>query len=447
MVQTESDRTLTARLEADDAMAAQTFVDCRVVDTNRAKSVPQLRVSVQNAINTIMGRIERAADSVELVHDGAVAEYAKVKVGAQSAKEILEEAKAELDKHKVAVLPHLAGVKERVKAMRSDLASADNCEALLLLKSNAQEEVTQLFKHEHFKAWNFTCSTFKRNVTVAVKADAAPAQAAADRSAAEPPRFFITVGTAFRNLGVTTAKSLFEAKAGIRAAEFDLSPNLKVGTKQNVALVETTLCKKIVKSLEKNLKTSEHVMDKLDGASGKKLDKFLNTVLPDKALLQQFAVNAESSWSADFLRKRFFAMKAPFFHIGYAPYGTSEVRIVLEGNLVYGGIKAEAVPGDTLKEKRASLFAATLPEMEAMIKNSGWVVEVSAGNGILVPTGCITMMLCPSTSTVGLCWPHYSDLADKLRAMQQLGQLVDEYPECRVPQTGYQQLLEYFRAS
>ena len=85
--------------------------------------------------------------------------------------------------------------------------------------------------------------------------------------------------------------------------------------------------------------------------------------------------------------------------------------------------------------------------MEAMIKDNGWVVELNAGKGLLVPTGCITMMFCPSPSTVGLAWPHYSDLADKLRAMRQLGQLVDEYSECRVPQTGYQQLLEYFRTS
>ena len=112
MVQTESDRTFTARLEVDDAMAAQTFVDCRVVDTNRTKSVPQLRVAVQNGINTIMGRIERATDSVELVHTAAAAEYTKVKVGAQGSKEILEDAKAELDKHKLAVLSHLAAVKE-----------------------------------------------------------------------------------------------------------------------------------------------------------------------------------------------------------------------------------------------------------------------------------------------------------------------------------------------
>ena len=47
-------------------MAAQAFRECTVVDTNQKKSVPQFRVTVQNAINTVMGRIDRESDNVDL---------------------------------------------------------------------------------------------------------------------------------------------------------------------------------------------------------------------------------------------------------------------------------------------------------------------------------------------------------------------------------------------
>ena len=58
-----------------------------------------------------------------------------MKVELQSSKEILEQAKAELDKHKGAVLAHLTSVKERGKTMRDDLPSAQDVEALQLFST------------------------------------------------------------------------------------------------------------------------------------------------------------------------------------------------------------------------------------------------------------------------------------------------------------------------
>ena len=446
-MQIESDRTLTARLEANDAMAAQAYAEEGMVETGRKKSVTQMRVSVQNSVNTVIGRIDRSTELIDYSYKGAVEEFGKVQVVETDAKDILTEAKAELDKTKAAIVAHAAGVKERVKAIRADLASAENCDALELLKTGAQDEINSLLKHETMKAYNFTVATFKRNMTAAKRTDALPARARAQAEEKEPPRFFVTMGTVLKNLASTTSSSLFEAKAGIRAALFDVDASLKVGAKRGLALDDMAVCKKIKTSLDKALKTQEHVMDRMDPLAAKKVDKNLNVVLPDKALLQHYAVNLDTAWSHDFLRKRFFATNVPFFHVGYPAYGTSEVRVVISGSLVYAGVKTEAVPGSTLKEQRELLYTASRVELEELIKKDGWITEVEAGQGILVPTGCITMMLCPSVCTFGVTWHTFADQQDKLRAMRQLSQLLDEYSECRVPQTGYMQLLEFFKAS
>ena len=449
-MQIESDRTLTARLEANDAMAAQAYAEDGMVDKGRKKSVTQMRVSVQNSVNTVLGRIDRATEQVDLSYKGALEQFGKVQVEETGAKEILAEAKAELDKTKAAIIAHAAGAKERVKSLRGDLAQAENVDALELVKNGAQDEISSLLKHETMKAYNFTVCTFRRNMMAAKRTDALDAGAARARARGEeqePPLFFVTIGTVLKNLKDTTSSSLFEAKAGIRAALFDVDASLKVGTKRGLALDDMAVCKKIKTSLDKALKTQEHVMDRMDPTTAKKLDKMLSVVLPDKALLQQYAVNLDAAWSQDFTRKRFFAMKAPFFHVGFPAYGASEVRVVLSGSLVYCGVKTEAVPGDTLKKQRELLYNASRVELEELIKKDGWIAEVGAGQGILVPTGFITMMLCPSVCTFGLSWHSYADQQDKLRAMRQLSQLTDEYSECRTPQTGYMQLLDFFRAS
>ena len=77
--------------------------------------------------------------------------------------------------------------------------------------------------------------------------------------------------------------------------------------------------------------------------------------------------------------------KAPHFHIGYCQFGAMELRAVLSGGLVFVGISYGAVPGESLKDKRAFLAQVPADELQAIVKSDGWIVEILAGSFILIP--------------------------------------------------------------
>ena len=118
-----------------------------------------------------------------------------------------------------------------------------------------------------------------------------------------------------------------------------------------------------------------------------------------------------------------------------------EARVCLRGSLTVCGVQTEQVPGETLKEKRKCLLLAPHDDLAKTVKKHGWCARVNEDDAIVIHTGCVIMMICPKIA-MGVRWQRMSDDNDRHRVLNQLKDLMHEFPETRASATGYNQLFE-----
>ena len=118
-----------------------------------------------------------------------------------------------------------------------------------------------------------------------------------------------------------------------------------------------------------------YVNSKVENAQVKQFDRTLRLFFQDPSVFATYATPAQTPWGSLVLAKQFVACKAPHFHIGYSQFGAMELRLVVSGSLVILGIGYAAVPGDSLKDKRAYLAGCSTGDLETLVKGDGWIVH------------------------------------------------------------------------
>ena len=444
-MQNESNDARVKQHHLDDMSAAMGFQDSEPVA--KKQSVVQARVSCQNSVNTMVGRVTQAKRDVEdkalvcqKLYDAYISDLVE-----GSALHSATEAKQELDSFKSAFLSQCDSLLTLLNSRAAEAKQAQDVQALGLLKAGANEELLGLYKTEGYKSWSSTLVAFRRNFTEKSKMvgrNSAPGNAAPPPA----PKCFHAVADVLSSLGTQISASLFEAKAGMRAAEAEFLATAKVGSK-SLELRDIPLVKKAERAMAKSLAVQTYVLSKVEAAQAKKFDRTLRLFFTDPSIFQTYAVSLDAAWGSLVQAKQFYACKAPRFHIGYCQFGAMELRAVIVGDLVVLGISYAAVPGDSLKEKRAYLSGCAKEELEKIVKSDGWITELKAGDYILIPTGCIVMQLCPAEFTFGIRWTVAADEQDRLRTAMQLGQLLDQFVETRSSATGYSQFQEFLKST
>ena len=121
--------------------------------------------------------------------------------------------------------------------------------------------------------------------------------------------------------------------------------------------------------------------------------------------------------------------------------------MIASGGLVILGVQSAAVPGDSIKAKRQSLYESNADQLLQLVESRGFIAEVLADHLVLIPSGFVVMMLCPSEEATGVRWQTSADEADRLRVCSQLTEMLSDFPETKSSATGYTQLLDFLKST
>ena len=183
----------------------------------------------------------------------------------------------------------------------------------------------------------------------------------------------------------------------------------------------------------------------MEESQAKRFDRMLGMYV-DSAMMSNHPVPTTATWGAKFSAKEVWGAKAPYFYIGYPPYGCMEARVIVNGAMVILGVASSAVPGDSIKMKRQALYESSAEQLQHLVETKGFIAEVMENHVALIPSGFVVMMLCPTKGTTGIRWQANADEADKLRVISQTTELLNDFPETKASATGYGQLLDFLKS-
>jgi hypothetical protein len=238
------------------------------------------------------------------------------------------------------------------------------------------------------------------------------------------------------------AGSLFEAKGGMRAA---LVPP-KRGQDPATELQKNAYIKSGLKQLGTVVATSSKwaVWSMREAPKRKKVEKILTKAFePD--LFCKLVLPKDIEWANTVFDPQLYATRSQHVSVGLTPFAVMEARLLLSGKEMVCGIPIEKVPGDTIKDKRQSLFRSTIDNIKMLIAQGGFFVAYESMRVCTIPTGFF--IITASDSAQGIRWGMSSDEADSQRAALHLKALLSSFPELKNASTGHSQFLEYLLAA
>ena len=334
----------------------------------------------------------------------------------------------------------------QLKGILDGLASADEAKALAVRIKETGMELTK-GKLKEWAKLRQSSSTFVRNIARRGKTQVAASNTFAIESADAPVNPFYEV---LRQLKVTNvSKSIYEAKAGVRAAciagdapervcEFITKNKLvKTNIGKAHASMKQTQQTWVASPLDPGTPKSKAFLK----AIGKLLDPAFTAmhVLPDEGWAHKVA-------AADVIVVNETRTKS--VKTSATQYASCEIRCYIEGSTedVICGIPVHKVDGENWREKRRTLQRLTIDDMNTLIGSTGgFVLTPKAGDVVVLPTGSI--LATASASSLYVRWITSGDVEDTSRVIACLDAMCSEYPEVRNPKTGNAEFLEFLQST
>ena len=244
---------------------------------------------------------------------------------------------------------------------------------------------------------------------------------------------------------VNVATSVYEAKAGVRAASLtDTNDIADVLTRNKLVKGHTKKCKLTSKHTGQNWITSAcdpgtPACKALMKTISKSLDKVFTTahILPDEPWAKKVQ-GLEIVYINDTISHE--------VRVTSTHFASVEARVYLDGETddVIMGFPFEKVEGASWKEKRKSLKLLGVDDLKQLVTSTGgFVVRPKKDSVVVIPSGFL--MASASAECTYLRWAISSDMDDTRRVVFMLETLVAEFPEIRSASTGYSQLLEHLK--
>ena len=233
---------------------------------------------------------------------------------------------------------------------------------------------------------------------------------------------------------INCANSIFEAKAGVRAAVLTCQRGDPSGSISKNAFV-----KRAKKELATLLKNEDWGVSLIMPADQKKIVKAFRPCY-DEGIFAERKIPSSLDWCEKVYCKQFFSLRAGAVQIGFPHFGSMEARVLLEGSEVVAGILYDKAPGANMREKRAHLFSANETEINRLVADGGWVAW-HEDKVLVVPAGyiCITA----GDDQFGIRWSLSADAADQHRVQAALTRTVESFPEMKNPSLGIAQFNDW----
>ena len=118
----------------------------------------------------------------------------------------------------------------------------------------------------------------------------------------------------------------------------------------------------------------------LDDARYRKFVKSLRTCI-DTQLFSQYPLPSDAAWSKPVYQVQPFAVREPWYPVGFAAHGSMEARFVIEGGLSYMVFPTDKVPGEGIKLKRKWILNSSEEQLVAVVGDGGgWAAKVGVRN-------------------------------------------------------------------
>ena len=438
----EKSSSVRQQLEADDVMSASLFVQESSGGSAKEKRIEQVKVSIENAINTCIAKSKLAHQDISEKYHAAVALFDKYIAGKdESATVQIRTAKTLLDTAHVAVAPHFASVLEDLKSKAQDLQSSSDRTAICLIGDHVKEISKHLSTAPTMKRFNETCVAFKRNIVTAGRASVEELKSAG-RAGQESTTVHPLVNaakTVQQLLEQNIATSVYEAKAGIKGSMF-----VPTSGAMHAEIRKHPFVKKGLKDFSKHLQANDSGQKYMDNPTHvKKMFKILQSAM-DVNFFTKLPIPQDSIAHKKMYEPEMFGNKESWFHIGFPAFGALEARYVIAGDLLVIGITVSMVPGETMARKRRHLVDIKSDALKPLVEEHGFIAMIPEQYGVVLPTGFMYILVAV-TEVVGLRWNLSADSNDTLRTTTQLSQLLSEFPEMRAASLGYTALQEFLQ--
>ena len=287
-------------------------------------------------------------------------------------------------------------------------------------------------KSEAIRVWNSKVRVTQTFVEVQKRRHhAKKAGTAAGQEDAIPPQLKVlqqiaakkTVDETF-NMG-----SLFEAKAGLRAA-------VVVPRKDVVADIEKcTFTKSTLKKLKVHLKNNGWGIFAVDDAAKRKRYEKILCDSTDPSLFTKLSL-PNVDWAAKIFRFEFVGMQKLFSMPMFPHFGLMEARLCIQGSETIMGMRTDSCPGEDLNTKRQWLASVKGEDLEEVLERGGWIVTHDGSEVVVVPSGCVYLIYTTEESIV-LRWSMSSDEACLTRTKHQIAGMLSAFKDIALPSTGY----------
>ena len=378
--------------------------------------------------------------------DTATQRVETVKGKSESLDEALNELVQDLTESHNEARVHLEASQSRLKELENLFrsATAENFNELQADLGNQQKEMTKgAYKSFRAKASKLSQTITKLERGMKVQNEGRKEGEDVVRAPAGHPLFAIMQNIANeKGEEAKVAGSLFEAKGGMRAA---LVPP-KRGQDPATELQKNAYIKSGLKQLGTVIATSSKwaVWSMRETPKRKKVERILTRAFePD--LFCKLVLPRGIAWADAVFDPQLYATRSQHISVGLTPFAVMEARLLLSGKEMVCGIPIEKVPGETIKDKRQSLFRSTIDNIKMLIAQGVFFVTYESMRVCTIPTGFF--IITASDSAQGIRWGMSSDEADSQRVALHLKALLSSFPELKNASTGHGQFLEYLQAA
>ena len=131
---------------------------------------------------------------------------------------------------------------------------------------------------------------------------------------------------------------------------------------------------------------------------------------------------AKQEWLVDLLKPTFFQHTSALAQFSTTMCAAPEAKLVLEGRVMFAAMPLAAIPGDTYKEKQATILEMDAERFTNFVKSDGCYMVASPGTLVVVPMGFGVIEIALDAGVHGLRWTIFSDalkplIANHLKAL------------------------------
>ena len=453
----EREDQLRSAMAAEDEMlaslAGRTRASAKESDTTdpqaRARSLTLAKIKQTSAIEQALAKVDaRKVDIKEYSEKAIVRAQKLVETGHDSSKEVANAIKQEITAKLARCNAYLEGeVEAKLRAVLSTCAAAQSVAELETMKASFTELCKSMNKNAteelilFVKKFNQTAGSICRDGAVATKREKPQPP-----DAPKHPLWIILMENLKDKCFVNMTDSIFEAKGGLRAAAL-------VATNGNVydKLVAQPVLKKALRTIDTAIKrgVKSCVAGLVAGSViVKRFDELVQQTLSPE--VRSKCALPKAPWATKIFEIEAFGSDAADSNALWPNYGMMQCVLVLKGDVVFMGVKSEAIPGQTFHDKRVNLLRMNSEDIGRLLveAKSSWLIRFDDGVtaeghcGVLIPSGfCI---LSATSNARCIRWPLVADNADFNRVRSTMQQMLDSFAEYKSSHDPHVQLAKHF---